>query len=189
MSVLLIGGTPGTGKTKVAQVLGSRLSIKVVNLGDLADESDCISAMDKARDTGVIDEDCLVSAVEELIEYEKGQIIVEGHYIDLVPYSEVEIVIVLRTHPDILRSRLEERGWSAEKIQENIEAEVIGVCQLDAIDSFGDEIVFEIDTTELSPLQVADEIQTLLKSPKDPERIDWLEVLEKDGRLDDYLSD
>ncbi|MFX1369273.1 MAG: adenylate kinase family protein, partial [Promethearchaeota archaeon] len=143
MSVLLIGGTPGTGKTKVAQVLGSRLGIKVFNLGDLADENDCLSAMDKARDTGVIDEDCLVSAVEELIEYEKGQIIIEGHYIDLVPFSAVETVIILRTHPDTLKGRLIEREWSPDKIQENVESEVIGVCQLDAIDSFGEEVVFE----------------------------------------------
>jgi adenylate kinase len=189
MSVLLIGGTPGTGKTKVAQVLGSRLSVKVFNLGELADENGCISAKDKARNTGVIDEDCLVAAIAELVEYEKGRIILEGHYIDLVPFSAVETVIVLRTHPDCLKSRLVERGWPNNKTKENVEAEVIGVCQLDAIDSFGEEIVFEIDTTDLNHIQAADLIQELLNSPKDPERIDWMETLEKDGHLEDYLSD
>jgi len=189
MSVLLVGGTPGTGKSKVAQVLGSRLSVKVINLGDLADENECISAVDKARDTGVIDEDCLISAIEEVIDDVKGQIVVEGHYIDLVPFSSVDYVFILRTHPDELKKRLSSRDWSKEKIVENVEAEVIGVCQLDAIESFGEEIVFEIDTTDLSPVQVADEIQRILKSDEEPERIDWMELLENEGRLDEYLSD
>ena len=107
----------------------------------------------------------------------------------MVPFSAVETVIILRTHPDTLKGRLIEREWSAEKIQENVEAEVIGVCQLDAIDSFGEEVVFEIDTTELNHIQVADEIQQLLNESRNPERIDWMETLEKEDRLDDYLSD
>ena len=67
MASILIGGTPGTGKTMVAKVLGSRLSVNVIALGELADKSGCISAQDKARNTGIIDEDCLVDAIVELL--------------------------------------------------------------------------------------------------------------------------
>ena len=69
----------------VAKILGSRLSVKVVSLGELADESGCITAEDKARQTGVINEDCLVDALVELTEDKSKRLVIEGHYIDLVP--------------------------------------------------------------------------------------------------------
>ncbi|MHA1944416.1 MAG: AAA family ATPase, partial [Candidatus Thorarchaeota archaeon] len=83
MSVILVGGTPGTGKTKVAKILGSKLSVKVISLGDLADEYGCISAEDKARKTGIINEDCLVDALLTLTEDKTKTLVIEGHYIDL----------------------------------------------------------------------------------------------------------
>jgi adenylate kinase len=190
MSVILIGGTPGTGKTKVAKALGARLSVDVIALGDLADSEGCISAEDKARDTGIINEDCLVEAILDVVEEEKGKrLLIEGHYIDLVPNGTVQLVFLLRTHPEKLKARLQERKYSEAKVNENVEAEVLGVCQLDALDAFGEKKVFEIDTTDLNSAETASLIEALLKEPKDPVRIDWMELLESDGRLDEFLSE
>jgi adenylate kinase len=189
MSVILVGGTPGTGKTMVAKILGSKLSVEVVGLGDLADESGCIKAEDKARKTGVINEDCLVDVLVELTEDKKKRFVIEGHYIDLVPSSSVQWIFLLRTHPETLRKRLAERDYSEEKITENVEAEVLGVCQLDALDAFGEKRVFEIDTSELSAPETAAKIESLMKESPDPERIDWMTLLEEEGRLDDFLSE
>ena len=184
MSVILIGGTPGTGKTTVAKILGSKLSVDVVGLGDLADKSGCISAQDKARNTGIIDEDCLVNALQQLTEDKKNRIVIEGHYIDVVPNSSVQWVFVLRTHPQNLRDRLAGRDYSNDKVNENVEAEVLGVCQLDALDAFGEKKVFEIDTTDMNAPETAMKIETLMKDSPDPERLDWMSLLEKEGRLE-----
>ena len=189
MSSILIGGTPGTGKTMVAKVLGSKLSVEVIALGELAEKSGCISAQDKARDTGIINEDCLVDAIDELVEDKKKRFIIEGHYIDLVPSGAVQWVFILRTHPEILTKRLNERGYKENKVQENVEAEILGVCQLDALDSFGEERVLEIDTTDRSPPEVALLIEQMMKEETAPTRIDWMMSLEEEGRLDDYLSE
>ena len=189
MSVILVGGSPGTGKTMVAKILGSRLSVKVVSLGELADESGCITAEDKARQTGVINEDCLVDALVELTEDKSKRLVIEGHYIDLVPSSSVRWAFILRTHPEKLRDRLSERGYSNEKVTENVEAEVMGVCQMDALDAFGESKVFELDTTELSAPQTAEMIEELMKNESSPTRIDWMSELEDQGRLDEFLSD
>ena len=189
MAAILIGGTPGTGKTMVSKVLGSILSVDVVSLGELADESGCISANDKMRDTGIIDEDCLVAALVELVEPKGKRLIIEGHYIDLVPSSAVQWVFILRTHPETLRGRLAKRNYKDEKVKENIEAEVLGVCQMDALDSFGEDRVLEIDTSEMAPADVASKIEQLISEEAAPIRIDWMTILEKESRLDEFLSE
>lgn len=189
MSVILLGGSPGTGKTKIAKILGSKLSVEVISLGELADESGCITAQDKARNTGIINEDCLVDALIELTEDKSKRLVIEGHYIDLVPSSSVQWIFILRTHPDTLKKRLSERDYSVEKVSENVEAEVIGVCQMDALDAFGEARVFEIDTTELSPPQAAERIESILKNGGSPIRIDWMSDLDEQGRLDEFLID
>ncbi len=189
MSVILIGGTPGTGKTKVAGALGSRLGVEVVSIGELADSHGCISAEDKARQTGVIDEDCLVEALLDLVDDKGKRMIIEGHYVDLVPSGSVQWVFVLRTHPEELQRRLEERGYKQAKVAENIEAEVLGVCQLDALESFGEKRVYEIDTTDINTSQSVELIESLMKDAPEPTRIDWMEQLESEGRLGDFLSE
>lgn len=189
MSVILVGGSPGTGKTKVAKILGSKLSVDVISLGELADESGCITAEDKARKTGIINEDCLVDALIELTEDKSKSVVIEGHYIDLVPSSSVQWTFILRTHPETLKQRLSERNYSDEKVTENVEAEVMGVCQMDALTAFGEAKVFEIDTTELSAPQSVETIEFILKNGSSPIRIDWMSQLEEQGRLDEFLSD
>ena len=189
MAAILIGGTPGTGKTMVAKVLGSRLSVDVIALGELADKAGCISAQDKARDTGIINEDCLVDAIVNLVDDKSKRIIIEGHYIDLVPSSSVQWVFMLRTHPEKLRARLSKRDYKDEKVIENVEAEVLGVCQLDALDAFGEERVLEIDTSEMTPPDVASKIEQLISEEAAPIRIDWMAMLEKEGRLTEFLSE
>lgn len=189
MSIILVGGSPGTGKTKVAKILGSKLSVEVISLGEFADESGCIAAEDKARNTGIINEDCLVDALIELTEDKSKSYVIEGHYIDLIPNSTVQWTFILRTHPDTLKKRLSERNYSDDKVTENVEAEVMGVCQMDALDAFGEKKVFEIDTTELSAPQTAEKIETLMKNGSTPIRIDWMSQIEEQGRLDEFLKD
>ncbi len=189
MNVVLLGGTPGTGKTEVASALGKVLEREVLELGFLAQKNNCITEYDESRDTKVIDEDCLVDAIIAFLEKQEENVIIEGHYIDLVPSSSVSRVIILRTHPDELKERLQDRDYSEEKISENLGSEIFGVCQMDAIDAFGEDRVFEVDTSETTLEETIEEIVETLSSKDPPIRYDWMTELEEEGRLQEFVPE
>ncbi len=85
---------------------------------------------------------------------------------------------MLRCHPDLLRTRLEERGYTDEKVRENVEAEAIDLILVEALDAC--ERVFEIDATALTPEAVADSIERIINGKGDdylPGRVDWSQVV------------
>jgi adenylate kinase len=84
---------------------------------------------------------------------------------------------------------LKKRGYTKQKVEENLEAEVIGVCQMDALYAFGEEKVYEIDTSHKEPREVVDEILKILDNPTEPTRIDWMTMLEEEGQLKEYLKE
>jgi broad-specificity NMP kinase len=57
----------------------------------------------------------------------------------------VDLVVVLRRHPDEMRPALEKRGYSPEKVMENLEAEAIDVTGQEA--AAAHERVVEFDGT------------------------------------------
>ena len=50
--------------------------------------------------------------------------ILEGHFSH--EFDNIDKIIVLRCDPKVLVKRLSERGYSKEKVRENLEAEAIG---------------------------------------------------------------
>ena len=49
--------------------------------------------------------------------------------------------------------------------------------------------MLEIDTSEMSPTDVASMIERMIADEAAPTRIDWMVSLEKEGRLDEFLSE
>lgn len=74
---------------------------------------------------------------------EGGQI-VDYHSADLFPVSWFDIVFVLRTNNTILYDRLQARGYSKKKLENNIEAEIFEIVIQEARNLFEPEIVHEL---------------------------------------------
>jgi adenylate kinase len=158
-----ITGTPGTGKSAVADILIAR-GYPVLHLSETA--MPYAIERDEVRDTLVIDTD---RWVEEFIPV-KG--FVEGHLAHLLPCDRV---IVLRCRPDLLRERLSRRGYHEEKIRENVEAEALDVILCETMEYHPREHIFEIDTTGVSVSACVDEILGFVegKIPPNSGNIDW----------------
>ncbi|MEM1512011.1 MAG: adenylate kinase family protein [Candidatus Jordarchaeales archaeon] len=188
--MVVLSGTPGTGKTTVARTLSGIMDVKWVSLGDLVRDKELFLGVDTERGSLIADVDRLIPEIGRLAEEAEGRLIVEGHYAEVTPKDWVEKAIILRTHPKELWRRLAERGWSEGKIRENVQAEILGVCTYNAVEAYGWELVYEVDTTSKTPEETIKEVLEIISGGGDKYRvgrISWLRQLEKEGELEKYF--
>lgn len=175
--IIAISGTPGTGKSEVAKMLSQHLNANLINIKKLVDKHKVPYILDKKRDSKTIDIKDLQQAVSKTITKDKTNII-EGH---LSHFIKSDIIVVLRTRPDILRKRLKQRNWKEAKIKENVQAEILGVI---TAESMQHHRVFEIDTSSLKPEPAAGIIEKILNNHSlrkyHAGHIDWSEKYKKD---------
>jgi len=160
---IALTGTPGTGKTTVSKLFEEQGN-KTVHLTEYV----------KEKGLGEQKEQFHVN-VKEMREALKDEDfnVVEGHLSHHVP---VDICIVLRTRPDLLRGRLEKRDYSAEKVEDNVESEALDVILSEAVQE--QETVIEIDTTEKRPEEVFEEAKRKIeKGEKSYGNFDWTRFL------------
>lgn len=165
--IIIITGTPGTGKTTTANFLSKKLNCNCIHISDIADEA-CIRT---EGDSKIIDIKKLSKKIKKMIQ---GSAIVEGHLSHLLGIGDIGIV--LRTHPKILKQRLLKHGFKGEKLRENLEAEALDVCLIESLERH--KSVYEIDASEKTPSGVAEDILRILKGETDEYKtgkIDWSE--------------
>lgn len=172
---IVISGTPGVGKTLVATLLASKLGLSYLNLSDLVVRESLYVGVDEARGSFVVDEERLVKKLTELLSESKSDVIIDSHYGEIIPDELVKIIFVLRLNPVILYERLVSRGWSEEKVKENVEAEILGVCTYNAVNEHTESKVCEIDVTSKGVGEVVEEILSILNNIRKCEVwVDWL---------------
>jgi broad-specificity NMP kinase len=78
--------------------------------------------------------------LEEVVGGTRGTV-VDYHSCDFFPERWFDLVIVLTCNNTLLYDRLEARGYKSNKVQENVECEIMQVVVNDALDSYREEIV------------------------------------------------
>jgi adenylate kinase len=190
--VILVTGTPCVGKTSVARLLTSKLKALYMNLTELAMQENLVSEKDEKRGSIIVDEARMRRKIVKIIEnWEKQDIIIDGHYaVNVVPKSLATHVFVLRRNPVELRRLMEQRGFSGNKLWENLASEILDVCLVDALKIIDEGRVCELDITGKSIEEAANEILNVLSGNKTccVGIVDWLGKLESEGLLDQYLK-
>lgn len=144
-NIIFISGTPCTGKTTVSEMLAKKLNWELVKINDLAISNNLVLGIDEDKGYKIIDIDALNDLLLKSIS-ECDNLIVEGHLSHLC--SGADKLIVLRCRPEILKERLALRNYSDSKINENLEAEALGVCSAESLDIY-ESNVFELDVSDL----------------------------------------
>jgi adenylate kinase len=163
MSIALTG-TPGTGKSSCAKLLAKR-GHSVASLNDAI----------RRKKLGKKDRDgCVVVDAKALRGLKLDADIIEGHLSHILP---VDIVIVLRCDPRVLEKRLKRKRYKAKKVRENMEAEALDAIVIEALEEGMEP--YEIDTTGMSPEDVADAVERIIKGKGDgfKKHIDFSEVV------------
>jgi adenylate kinase len=158
-------GTPGTGKSTVAALLGR--DYRVVEVGALALS---LGAGRHSRNSVLVDLVRLRAAMRR--RKAEGPEILVGHLAHLLP---VRAAIVLRCRPLELDARLRRRRQgTARERDENVVSEATDLVLREALDQ--GLTVFEVDTTGRKPEAIARELRRWLASRR-PSRyggVDWL---------------
>jgi adenylate kinase len=167
--IILITGTPGTGKTTASKLLAERVGAEIVHITDFATD-DVTEGMEGG--TKIVDVEKLEQKIKNRI---TGDAVIDGHLSSHLGLGN--LVIVLRTDPKVLESRLEEKGFDEKKIKENLEAEALDVCLIESMERH--KAVFEIDTTDKNPEDVVEYILKIINGEGGefiPGKIDWSEI-------------
>jgi adenylate kinase len=177
--VIIIAGTPGTGKTTIAKLLAKKINGLHIDVSRYVIDNKLYIDYDEKRLSYVIDEERTVNALKNIIAKSDKPVIIDTHYPEIIPPEIVDYVFVLRTHPRILEERLKRKNWPMNKVRENVMAEILSIVTYNVINRFGEDKVFEIDTTNKSPDEIVDYIIDVIRGVRKPfrERIDWLSVL------------
>ena len=180
--IIALTGTPGTGKTSVANILREN-NLEVIDLNKFAIESGFVIDKDNKRKSNIVDVKGLNKHIET--KYKNTNLVfIEGHLSHLL--TSADKVIILRCHPKILKHNLSKRNWSEKKIKENIEAEILDIILCESLEVHGKENNFEINTSEKSLQEIASEIIKMIsdrfKNMKKYKigKIDWSEEILKD---------
>ena len=164
--LIAVTGTPGTGKTSACDVLAHR-GYLVIDLDEVARKEGLVVGRDESRATDEID----VDALRERLRIPAKVAVLKSHYSHRM---DVNIAVVLRCRPSVLRARLAARGWAPEKVHENVEAEAIDVVLQEAVERL--PFVFEVDTTNSTPNETAEAILAILQGKTkghEPGSVDW----------------
>lgn len=139
--IICLTGTPGTGKTTLTQQLSQKY--RVIHLTQFIEDQGLGKKIDGELE---VDLDVMKSEFKQYVhekDFEADTLIVEGH---LSHYLDADYCVVLRTDPEILRERLENREYSEQKIMDNVESEKLDIVLSEAVENFKD--IYEINNTD-----------------------------------------
>jgi adenylate kinase len=188
----VITGNPGVGKHTSAKIIAEKIDAEIIDINGVAIDNN--ATRKNNTDLGFdVDVKKLVRLLEKLLKTKRDLVIV-GH---LAPYvlkpAGISLVAVLRRSPYELEKTLKKRGYSVDKVRENVASEILGTSLYDSLKTFGKGKVAEFDTTGKSPEETADEMLTALQKntrskpkPKPKPRllgIDWLILVSEKGDM------
>ncbi|MBD3312484.1 AAA family ATPase [archaeon] len=137
--LILVSGTPGTGKTRVAKGIAEHYDYKYVHIGE---HEEYVTAQ---IDIKIIDVEQMIKWLKTQQKRDSKTLVVDSHLSHYFPAELTRICIITRCDPSELKTRLKKREYPEEKIRINLEAEAMDLILQEAL-AEGHK-VHEVNTT------------------------------------------
>ncbi len=141
--ILVISGTPGTGKAILAKLLAKKLGFPRLDLHGYYPEISV--GYNQAKHCYDIN----LKKFEMLVKKKKKEattgLIIDSHIAHLLPKKLVDLCVVLTcSNLKKLKRALQKRNYSKQKIRENLDAEIFQVCLMEAKEQGHKVVVFDV---------------------------------------------
>ena len=174
---IAISGTPGCGKTSLAEMFSNN-GVNVFTVKQLAKQHECLSEENVQDGASEID----IHKLAELWQNENnGLAIIDGH---LSHFLDVDGIILLRCNPKELAIRLSKRDYSAAKINSNVEWELISGTWSEILEFEIDIPIMEFDTTEQTSEEIFQQVSNWID-----ENIPDMPILEQSDNSIDWMKE
>lgn len=140
MKIVIVTGTPGTGKTTISKKISNKLDFYYLDVNKLVKKHKLAEGYDKKRKTKIIDVNklnkLLINEIKSIKKFNKkiSGIIIDSHLSHYLPRRYVDLCIVTKCGINILNKRLKKKKFNKEKIRENLQAEIFDICCNEALE-------------------------------------------------------
>ncbi|MBS3144666.1 adenylate kinase family protein [Candidatus Woesearchaeota archaeon] len=134
--IIIVTGTPATGKTTIAKRLAKKQKATYIDVNLVIKKYKLVDKYDKKLKTNIVDVNKLNKVLIKIIkdyQNKKQSIIIDSHLSHYLPKKYVDLCIVTKCSLKKLQQRLNKRKYHQQKIRENMDAEILDVCLLEAI--------------------------------------------------------
>ena len=163
MKVIIVTGTPGTGKTALSMKLAKKLAFRYLDVGSIIKKCNFSEDYDEKRKTHIVDAKKLnrelVREIMNCKKTEKG-VIIDSHLSHYLPKKYVDLCIVTKCNLRVLEKRLRKKKYFKAKIRENMDVEIFDVCLNEAKEN--KHKIFMVDTTKgINIEKISDSVEIL----------------------------
>jgi len=130
MAILIVTGTPGTGKTTYAKQIAKEKEYLYVDVNAIIKEKHISAEYDHSRNCLVVD----FEQLEKELSHFSDNVVIDSHFSHFLSPDKVDVCFVTKCDILELKKRLEKRGYSKSKIRENLDCEILDVCRIEALE-------------------------------------------------------
>ncbi|MDD5337090.1 MAG: adenylate kinase family protein [Candidatus ainarchaeum sp.] len=151
--LIVVTGSPCTGKTTSSVKLGKILGMDVLHIRDFVRVRGLGGKFDKRMESELVD----IRKLGRMLRVEcrrRTNVIVEGHLACEVKLP-ADWVFVLRCGPDALEKRLRGRGYPEGKVEENLLAEMLDYCLQKSETNYSEAKIVQLETRDSTAAKTA----------------------------------
>ncbi|MEM4259602.1 MAG: AAA family ATPase [Candidatus Woesearchaeota archaeon] len=141
--IIVVSGTPGTGKTLFAKKLANKKKLFYIDANKIIRDEKLFDYYDNKQKTYVVDIKKFNKKFIQIINsFNKNKdnkkkftgLIIDSHLSHYLPNKYVDICYITRCSIKTLMQRLKKRKYAKKKIFDNIQAEIFEICLQEAIE-------------------------------------------------------